>query len=295
MRPRAAAAGLGLLLDRLIGEPPASAHPVAWFGRVMGRVETACYRDQRRAGALYTAAGLAAGIATGLAVTSTTVAVAIASAGRMLRDEARAIARLVTSDDLGRARDRLPALCGRDPSELDGSGLAAAVIESVAENTVDAVVAPALWGALLGAPGALGYRAVNTMDATVGHRGGRYEQFGWTAARLDDAANLVPARVTALLVMVACPARRRSVWWAVRRDAPRHPSPNAGVAEAAFAGALGVRLGGRLRYGARVEERPELGDGRCPSACDIDAAVRLADRIELLLATGLLCWGVTGS
>jgi adenosylcobinamide-phosphate synthase len=261
----------------------------------MGELEDACYDDQRGAGARYAAVGVTAGALAGMAVASTTVAVAIASAGRMLRREAGAIGELVGDGDLDAARSKLRALCGRDADELDGEGVAAAVIESVAENTVDAVVAPALWGALLGSPGALGYRAVNTMDAMVGHRGGRYEQFGWASARLDDAANLLPSRLTALLVALARPARSRDVWRAVRDDAPAHPSPNAGVAEAAFAGALGVQLGGRLRYGSRVEHRPQLGVGPRPGVADIGAAIRLADRVELMLAAGLLVTGLARS
>ncbi len=288
MRARPAAAALGLLFDRALGEPPARAHPVAWFGRMMGRVEAVWYDDRREAGVRYATIGLAAGVLGGAAVSSTAVAVALSSAGRMLRSEARAIRHLLGDGDLHEARTCLASLCGRDASALDVGGIAAAVIESVAENTVDAVVAPALWGATLGAPGALGYRAVNTMDAMVGHHNERYEQFGWAAARLDDSANFVPARVTALLVLLACSARRREIWGAVRRDARRHPSPNAGVAEAAFAGALGVSLGGPLRYGDRREDRPRLGRGRRPGVDDIDSALELADRVELLLAGALL-------
>jgi adenosylcobinamide-phosphate synthase len=160
----------------------------------------------------------------------------------------------------------------------------------VAENTVDAVVGPVFWAVALGAPGALAYRAVNTMDAMVGHHSPRYEQFGWAAARLDDVAGFVPARITALLVCLASPARAGAVIDAVRRDAPSHPSPNAGVAEAAFAAALGVELGGTVRYGARVEDRPRLGVGPRPAPPDIGRAIRLADRVELLL-TGMLVAG----
>ena len=139
-------------------------------------------------------------------------------------------------------------------------------MESVAENTSDAVVAPLLWGAVAGLPGLLGYRAVNTLDAMVGHRSPRYRRFGWAAARLDDLANWVPARVGAGL---AAALRRRwsagpraEALRAVADGRGRHPSPNAGVVEAAFAGALGIRLGGRNVYDGRVEERGVLGDGR---------------------------------
>jgi adenosylcobinamide-phosphate synthase len=168
------------------------------------------------------------------------------------------------------------------------------VVESVAENTTDAIVAPALWGAVSGAPGALGYRAVNTMDAMVGHRSSRYERYGWASARLDDLANWAPARITALLVMMVRPDRAGSVWQAVRRDAPSHPSPNSGVAEAAFAAALGLRLGGTNHYGDRVEVRGPLGEGRVPEVGDIAAAVRLSDEIQVALAFVLGGLGAVG-
>jgi adenosylcobinamide-phosphate synthase len=277
----------GLVIDRLVGEPPTIVHPVAAFGGLMGRVEHTVYADTRRAGVGYTAAGLALGAGAGVVAGSTTAVVAVTAAGRMLREQADEIRGHLEAEDLEGARAALPALVGRDPSQLDASGVAAAVVESVAENTVDAVVAPALWGAAFGALGAGAYRAVNTMDAMVGNRSRRYERFGWGSARLDDLAAYVPARVTALLVGLARPQRWRAVWRVVARDARSHPSPNAGVAEAAFAGALGIELGGPLRYGTREELRPRLGDGPRPDAGDIDRAVRLADHVELLLAAAL--------
>jgi adenosylcobinamide-phosphate synthase len=149
-------------------------------------------------------------------------------------------------------------------------------------------VAPALWGALLGAPGTLGYRAINTMDATVGYRNERYLDYGWASARLDDVANYVPARLTAALVVAVRPRAVRAVWQAVRRDAPGHPSPNSGVAEAAFAAALGVRLGGVNTYGNRTETRPQLGQGRAPEPPDITAAAELCRDVTTGLMTGLL-------
>ncbi len=159
-----------------------------------------------------------------------------------------------------------------------------AVVESVAENTVDAVVAPALWGAVLGGAGALGYRAANTLDSMVGHRSPRYARFGTASARLDDALGWVPARATAVLVALVRPGRAGAVVTAVRRDAPAHPSPNAGVAEAAFAAALGVQLGGANRYGDRVEVRPALGDGPPPGRGDVGRAVALSRDVTLALA-----------
>jgi adenosylcobinamide-phosphate synthase len=184
--------------------------------------------------------------------------------------------------DLGAARAALPALAGRDPSALDPAGLARATVESVAENTSDAAVAPLFWGAVAGVPGLLGYRAVNTLDAMVGHRSPRYTRFGWAAARLDDAANWVPARLTAALTVACAPLVGGSAsgalrtWW---RDGAAHPSPNAGRCEAAMAGALGLRLGGRNVYGTRTEDRPLLGDGRPPVPADVRRAVRLSTAV----------------
>jgi adenosylcobinamide-phosphate synthase len=196
-----------------------------------------------------------------------------------LRREGTAMAKALDSDDLAAARERLPHLCGRDPSALGPSELARATVESVAENTSDAAVGALFWGAVAGLPGLVGYRAVNTLDAMVGHRSARYARFGTAAARLDDAANLVPARVTAALTVAAAPlvggSRSRALWiWA--HDGRRHPSPNSGQCEAAMAGALGVRLGGRNVYAGRVEDRPHLGRGRAPEAGDIRRAVRLS-------------------
>jgi adenosylcobinamide-phosphate synthase len=185
----------------------------------------------------------------------------------------------VRAGDLDTARRRLPALAGRDPDGLDGAEIGRAVFESVAENTADAVVAPLLWGALAGPAGVVAYRCANTLDAMVGHRSARHARFGWASARLDDALTWVPARVTALLAACCAPlaggsARRAVAVW--RRDGRKHPSPNAGRVEAAFAGALGVRVGGVNRYGARVEARGPLGDGPSPDVAAVRAAVRLS-------------------
>ncbi|WP_420617840.1 adenosylcobinamide-phosphate synthase CbiB [Candidatus Poriferisocius sp.] len=275
------------MIDRVVGEPPADAHPVAEFGRAMKRVEQALWADRRLAGVAYTAVGVAIGAAGGRMMKSTTTAVAIAAAGRELRRVAMRIGEAVADGDLPAARTQLPTLVGRDPAELNEFGIAAAVIESVAENSVDAVIAPAFWGAVAGAPGAAAYRAINTMDAMVGRRNERYRNFGWAAARLDDAANYIPARVFAVLVAVLSRARARQIVDAVRLDAPAHPSPNAGVAEAAVAAALDRKLGGPLSYEGVAEERPFLGTGYHPEADDIEAAVRLADRVEIA-AVGLL-------
>jgi len=275
---------LGLLADVLLGEPPRSLHPVVAFGSLMGAVERRVYRDDRVTGAAYTAIGTAVGAVGGL-LCGQTLATYVAVAARSLWTEATSIQHALDAGDLETARDRLPALVGRDPAGLDEKEVARATVESVAENTVDAIVAPALWAAVAMGSGALGYRAANTMDAIVGHRSAKYERFGWASARLDDAANWVPARVTAALVSAARPTKAPEIWRAVRHQAPNNPSPNAGVAEAAFAAALDLRLGGVNRYGERTEIRPALGTGRPPDAGDIRRAVTLSKHVTLALAT----------
>ena len=266
---RLLAAAAGLVADRCWGEPPASLHPVVAFGRLMAGVEDAVYADDRAAGAAYVALGVAVALGAGISTGSTTLAVALSASGRTLRAAARHVAAALAAGDLHLARARLPALVGRDPDALDESGIAAATVESLAENTVDAIVAPALFAAALGPAGVAAHRAVDTLDSMVGYPTPRYQRFGWAGARLDDAAAFVPARVTAALVCLRRPARARAVLTAVRRDAPRHPSPNAGVAEAAFAGALGLELGGPTQYATHREDRPRLGDGPRPGVPDI--------------------------
>ena len=206
----------------------------------------------------------------------------------------------LAGNDLASARRVLPSLCGRDPAGLDATELTRAVIESVAENTCDAVVAPLLWGAAAGLPGLVAYRAVNTLDAMVGHRSARYARFGWAAARLDDLANWIPARATAALTAACAPvvtgASTASVLDVVRRDGGRHPSPNAGRCEAAFAAALGVRLGGTNVYAGVAETRPGLGEGRAPEPRDIRRAIALSRAVTLsATALAMLIAGLTGA
>lgn len=284
---RALGTAVGLAASRALPPLPDDRHPVAAFGRLMTEVERRWWRDSRWAGAAHAALGTAVGALAGRAVGGTHTAVAVSAAGRQLRDVAAGVAAQLRVGDLDAARATLPALVGRDPTALDAAGVAAATIESVAENTVDAVVAPAWWALVAGGPGAGAHRAVNTMDAMVGRRDVRHGRYGWASARLDDVMALVPARLFALsLVAVADRHRRRRVLETVRRDASAHPSPNAGVAEAAMAGALGCRLGGPIRYAGVAEDRPVLGEGPRPGPDDVDAAVVLAASTEtLLLAT----------
>jgi len=293
---------LGLGADALLADPRRG-HPVAAFGRLSAATERAVHADSRAVGAAYAVAlTLAPGLVGAQLARRTTGAGAVlltgaatwaVVGGTTLRREAAAMHALLRDGDLPGARQRVTHLCGRDPGQLDLAGLARATVESVAENTSDAVVAPLLWGAVLGLPGLLGYRAVNTLDAMVGHRAPRYARFGWAAARADDVANLVPARLTAGLAVVLAPVvggRPSAALRAWRRDGRKHPSPNAGPVEAAFAGALGRTLGGRLAYAGRVEERPLLGDGPAPDPADVRRAARLS--LAVSVAAGALA--VTG-
>ncbi len=272
---------LGYAADRLLGDP-SRWHPVAGFGRVAAALEARTYDDSRAAGVLHTLVLVGGSVALGRVVPERTWPVALCTwavlGGCSLAREADAVHSRLSGGDLAAARERVTHLVGRDPSTLGPDEIARATIESVAENTSDAVVAPLLWGAVAGPAGLLGYRAVNTLDAMVGHRSPHYARFGWAAARLDDLVNLVPARVTALLAAATRPRPALAAW---RRDAGRHPSPNAGPVEASFAGALGIRLGGVNRYGDDVQDRGQLGSGRPPRPADIPRAVRLADGVGL--------------
>ncbi|WP_329277411.1 cobalamin biosynthesis protein [Streptomyces sp. NBC_00691] len=283
-------AAAGLALDLLVGDPRRG-HPVAAFGRAAAAVENRLHHDHRGWGALHTAVCAGSAVAVGAlaaravrnrpaaAVALTAASVWAVVGGTTLGREARAIGGALAAGDLDVARERLPHLCGRDPQSLDGPAMARAVVESVAENTSDAVVGALFWGAVAGVPGLLGFRAVNTLDAMVGHRSPRHRRFGWASARLDDVAGWPGARLTAVLATVAG-GDPRGALRAWRSDAAQHPSPNAGPVEASFAGALGVRLGGTLSYGGRVEYRPVLnGEGRAVEVTDIDRAVRLSRRV----------------
>src|SRR3982751_6512249 len=264
--PTALGLALGAAADLLLADPRRG-HPVAGFGAAALALERRTWRDSRSAGAGHALALTGASAVLGTAVDRVTrgrpVARTLATAaatwtvlgGTSLGRAAAAMQRSLAGGDLEAARAALPVLAGRDPRGLGQEELARATVESVAENTSDAAVAPLFWGAVAGVPGLVAYRAVNTLDAMVGHRSARYERFGWASARLDDMANLVPSRLTAALVTALAPGvggRPKEALRVWRRDGGKHPSPNAGPVEAAFAGALNRTLGGRLSYAGRV-------------------------------------------
>lgn len=289
MSARALGLLLGYAADRVWADPVRH-HPVAWFGSVASRLEQRVWRDDRLAGAAY-AAVLVGGVVlpaatlerrAGPAARVVTIAAAtwLVLGGTSLDREAAAVQALLEVGDLPGARAQVGRIVGRSTVDLDAAGVSRAAVESVSENTSDAVVGALVWGAFAGLPGLLGFRAANTLDAMVGHRTARHERFGWASARLDDVLGLPGARLTAALATAAGPdhAGALRAW---RRDASAHPSPNAGPVEAAFAGALGLALGGPTTYGDRTEDRPRLGDGSAPTAHDVTRARRLAARVGL--------------
>lgn len=281
------AAGLlaGYVTDLFVGDPQ-RLHPVAGFGRVAERFEEVMYRDDRSAGLVYALTliggsavfGRRSRKATTIAITTWT-----ALGGTSLLNAAEAMASHLEADDIAGARALVPSLCGREPNSLDEAGLVRAALESVAENTADATVAPLFWGAVAGGAGVAAYRAANTLDAMVGYRNIRYYRFGWASARIDDALNYLPARLCGLLIVACAPTvggSSREAIRAWREDAHKHPSPNAGVVESAMAGALGVSLGGTTVYAYGTEERPKLGDGPAPNVDDLRRAVKLSAAVQ---------------
>lgn len=295
-RARIAGVLIGYLADLALADPQGG-HPVAAFGRAAARLERLTYRDNRVAGAVHV--GLLVGAVGVLgsalqrrrgalwSIAATATATWVSLGGSSLARTGLQMSDLLEAGDVEAGRRLLPSLCGRDPTRLDGPGLTRAALESVAENTSDAQVAPLLWAAVGGVPAVLSYRAANTLDSMIGHRSPRYLRFGWAAARLDDTVNYLAARGTATLVVLCAPIVGGSPSGAARawrHDAARHPSPNAGVVEAAFAGALGVRLGGPTQYHHELQIRPTLGDGRKPTVDDLHRAVALSRAVQAVAA-----------
>ncbi|WP_341703326.1 adenosylcobinamide-phosphate synthase CbiB, partial [Ferrovibrio sp.] len=289
-------------------------HPVVWIGALLGGLEARLNRPDwqgglRRAAGLLTlilllivcggAGLLLSGLLHDLPFGWIAEAVLMASliAQRSLHDHVAAVAAGIEQDGLAGGRRAVAMIVGRDPDSLDEAGVSRAAIESLAENFSDGVVAPVFWCALLGLPGILLYKAINTADSMIGHRNDRYRAFGWAAARLDDLVNLPASRLSALLLVLSARllpgASARAAFAAVERDAGRHRSPNAGWPEAAMAGALGLKLAGPRRYGDRWVEDHWMGgeDGRAEAgAPDIRHALRLF-RLACLLLAGLVLLG----
>ncbi|MEY9587933.1 adenosylcobinamide-phosphate synthase [Bradyrhizobium yuanmingense] len=296
---------VAMAVDALLGWPAwlfaRIGHPVTWLGGLIAGIDTALNRAsdppalRRAAGVAGALAVIALSAALGWALQSLLpsgwiqiVLIGILAwplvALRSLHDHVAAVATPLLAGDVAAAREAVSRIVGRDPASLDQAGIARAAIESLAENASDGIVAPVFWGALLGLPGILGYKAINTLDSMIGHRSERHEAFGWAAARIDDVANFVPARLTGFLFVLLAPQRSESLA-CMTRDARRHRSPNAGWPEAAMAGGLGVRLSGPRIYHGSATEEPWLNEGaRDPRAADIVEALTVYRRAMLLVA-----------
>ncbi|MFW9214496.1 cobalamin biosynthesis protein [Corynebacterium amycolatum] len=290
---RGAVIAAGYALDRIFADPT-NHHPVALYGQAVSKLERRIYADSKGCGVAFTTIAVATPVALTAAASTVAPSLTLAAVtwaslgGTTLRRTGERMADRLTSGDINAARALVPWLCSRDPESLDADGIARATVESLAENTSDAVTGTLMWGAIAGAPGVVAHRAVNTLDAMVGYRNDRYRQFGWASARLDDVAGFLPARLTAVATVVAGPNRRQALA-AWQRDASNHPSPNAGVVEASAAGALGLQLGGKTVYLSGVEMRPVLGGGRAPAVADVRRAAELSKRVQNIVA--LSCAG----
>lgn len=304
---------LALAAEAALGYPPslyaAIGHPVTWIGALIGRLD----RGLNREGASFALRKAAGVLALGLLLAVTIALAAIVQslllkagplglvplallastllAQRSLHEHVAAVAEGLESGGLEGGRAAVAMIVGRNPQSLDEAGVCRAAIESLAENFSDGIVAPAFWLGLGGLPGIAAYKAINTADSMIGHRTPRHLAFGWAAARLDDLVNLPASRLTALLLVSAAALDReadaRGAWRAVRRDAGKHTSPNAGWPEAAMAGAIGLRLAGPRVYGEMRVEAPWMGDGRAQTtAADIRRSLALYRKACWLL------WGL---
>ncbi|MBU1176192.1 MAG: adenosylcobinamide-phosphate synthase CbiB [Alphaproteobacteria bacterium] len=324
-------AAIAFFVERLVGYPGVLqhriGHPVEWIGRLIGLLDDRLNRadlthNQRRLNGVLALAIVL--LVTGMAATMAQALcralplgfvfeAAIASAFLASRHLGRAVQAVADELNLSLSRGQvaLQPIVGRDARRLDGHGVSRAAIETLAENTSDGVVAPLLFLALFGLPGIALYKAINTADSMIGHLTARHADFGWAAAKLDDVANFVPARLTALLIAAAAYAERvrdnwlrafptgrsttrtaangRAAWDTAKRDAPKQDSPNSGWPEAAMAGALGLRLGGPRAYGGVLVDLPFMGTGRAEAVPDdIERALRLYGRVNDLALAAII-------
>ncbi|MEE4120322.1 MAG: adenosylcobinamide-phosphate synthase CbiB [Paracoccaceae bacterium] len=306
---------LALAIDAAIGWPDGLfrrvGHPVTWLGHLIATRDARLNRADRtdaarlRAGAatvaLVVAAAALPALALQLALPPGWLGVVLGGllawplvAARSLHAHVAAVARPLAAGDVAGARRAVAMIVGRDPARLDAAGIGRAALESLAENASDGVVAPLFWGVLLGLPGIAGYKAINTLDSMIGHRTPRHAAFGRVAARLDDAANLIPARLTGLLIALASGRPRRS-FAIMARDARHHRSPNAGWPEAAMAGALGARLSGPRVYADRVADEPWLNAGAPdPAPGDVRRGLAVYVRAMALAAAALMGLALAG-
>ena len=310
---------LAFAVDTVIGDPPALwarvPHPVVAIGNLIGWADGTFNKDgdaperRRQAGMVFAAALICGGALAGWALAQFSRAlsigvvleialVAVFLAGRSLHDHVSAVAQGLTERCLAGGRAEVARIVGRDPEQLDEAGVVRAAIESLAENFSDGVVAPAFWYALFGLPGLVAYKALNTADSMVGHKSERHADFGWASARLDDFANLIPARLAGFLICAAAcilpDTSGPSAITVMMRDAAQHRSPNAGWPEAAMAGALGIALAGPRIYAAGAVDDPYMGaEGRSEiDGAELGRALRLYFWANAIFAAGIafLAW-----
>jgi adenosylcobinamide-phosphate synthase len=305
-------AALAIALDVAVGWPPALyariGHPVGGFARLIGGAEKSWNRPLWSASARRFAGLLTIVFVVGIAIGASLIATALAHllfgqaswiaiavmaapglAMRSLHDHVKPVAHALERNDLDAARTCVSMIVGRDVTALDQSGVARAAVESLAESVCDGVVAPLFWLLVAGLPGIWAYKAINTADSLIGHREDRWRAFGWAAARTDDLANLIPARISGVALCLA----GGGGWRTMMRDARNHASPNAGWPEAAMAGVLGVQLAGPIAYDGIVADKPYIGSGnRDLGARDIWLALRVyrGTCILLLVIAGLIAW-----
>jgi len=279
-------------------------HPVSWIGRAIRTIEARLNGADTSPARLRLSGGIGVCLVLALAVLPAIVVAVLLPSGwagyvvggllawpflapRSLFDHVQAVATPLIQGDIAGARYAVSMIIGRDPDQLDAAAIARASIESLAENASDGVVAPVFWGVLLGLPGLVAYKAINTMDSMIGHRSARYRHYGMVAARLDDLVNLIPARATGLLFVIVSGQPRRAAA-VMLRDARHHRSPNAGWPEGAMAGALNVRLSGPRVYGAEIADEPWLNaEGTEADATTLRRALTLYLRAMFVLAVVL--------
>jgi adenosylcobinamide-phosphate synthase len=307
MNEAAAIILFGALIDCAIGWPDALyrriGHPVTWLGRVIGALEPLWNKGSRTRRIL--SGGLLVALCVACAALPAWAIMAVLPPGfrtilvgsllawpliaiRSMHSHVDDVAHPLSAGDLKAARAAVAMIVGRDPNRLDSAGVARAAIESLGENSSDGIVAPVFWGVVAGLPGLAAYKAINTLDSMIAYRSERYEAFGKIAARLDDAVNWVPARLTGLLFALVAGRGGADAMRAMARDARAHRSPNAGWPEAALAGALGIRLSGPRAYGTHSVDEPWLNAGAPdPTPEDLQRALALYRRAMALMMLAL--------
>ncbi len=296
---------LAFVIDLAIGDPRRMPHPVRAMGRVIEWAESPLRMlpSERLAGIVLTTLVVSATyISTSWVLSMSlhqgltlyfiiaTITLYFTISVKSLADEAGSVVSALDSGDIAGARQRLSRIVGRDTENLDEPQIIRACVETVAEGTVDGIISPIFYASLCGPAAAMAYKAVNTLDSMVGYRNERYMRFGWASARLDDLANYIPARISFRLIAISsyiCGKPVRECIHVATRDGHRHPSINSGIPEAAFAGALGVQLGGPSTYGGILSDKPLIGDPKEPLTIE-----RIEEAVNIAYVTSFLALGM---